>query len=62
MSDGFCEVHCGTVKNAEGRFVCCDQEEFAVFPQTPPEPRFNPPPANFAELVEAARNPKETGE
>ena len=55
MTDIVCELHGGAIAKADGTWLCCWQEEYAVFPQTPPEPRFNPPPADFADRVAAAR-------
>jgi hypothetical protein len=55
MSDGQCELHGGTIRDQFGEFVCCKQEELAVFPTEAPASKFNPPPADFRERVEAAK-------
>lgn len=54
MTDSQCELHGGTIRDQFGNHVCCIQEEWAVFPQTPPPREPTPPPAGLREQVAAA--------
>jgi hypothetical protein len=55
MSNTVCDLHGGATKCQDGSWLCCAQEELAVFPTEAPASRFNPPPADFRERVEAAK-------